>query len=504
MSWTDPAQVPPPPDTPADILRKAPKYLQVLMLVLGAVWIIMVAAMLASQSFNLLGWLIDVPVMTLLTIPIARKIAKTDRDPEQVWFVMAAFAAKMLGALVRYYFTYIAYVSAGDAEEYNNWGRYLAPYYRSFNFNPPQKTGPIPGTGFLEKGTGYLYSVVGTSKLGAFAIFAWLGFIGLLLCWRAFCRAVPTGNKRAYGLLVLFLPSLLYWTSALGKDAWAVMGLGMSSFGVALFMTRKPIQALLFLAAGLTAIVMIRPHVALTVFAGMVLAALLFKPGKVSPLNPIVRAITFGLLFVTMLILIQQTQSFLGVDTLNQETVNTTLSNAEGRTNEAGSTFTPVTVNSPIDFPYAFLTVIFRPWPFESGNGQSLATAAEGVFLLWYIFRHRRRLLSLPRALRRESYTAYCLGIVITFVYGFSAFSNFGILARERSQVMPFFLALLCLSEKKKKKERVEIPSATIEDLGTKPEDPYARFPMTEGQEQPAADPAPGGATQGSGGPPDA
>jgi hypothetical protein len=504
MSWMDPAQVPPPPDTPADILRKAPRYLQVLVLLLGGVWVVEVAAMLASQSFNLLGWVIDIPVLTLLTIPIARKIAKTDRDPEQVWFVMAAFAAKMLGSLIRYYFTYIAYVSAGDAEEYNGWGKYLAPYYRSFNFNPPQKTGPIPGTGFLEKGTGYLYAVVGTSKLGAFAIFAWLGFIGLLLCWRAFCRAVPTGNHRAYGLLVLFLPSLLYWTSALGKDAWAVMGLGMCSFGVALFMTRKPIQALLFLAAGLTALVMIRPHVALTVFAGLVLAALLFKPSKVSPLNPIVRVVTFGLLFVMMLVLIQQTQQFLGVDTLNQETVNSSLSNAEGRTSEAGSNFTPVTVNSPIDFPYAFLTVLFRPWPFESGNGQSLATSAEGVFLLWYIFRHRRRLLSLPRSLRRESYTAYCLGIVITFVYGFSAFSNFGILARERCQVMPFFLALLCLAEKKKKKEEREELSASIDDLRRQPENPYARFGPADGEPRTEADHASGSAPQGSGGPPNA
>jgi hypothetical protein len=203
---------------------------------------------------------------------------------------------------------------------------------------------------------------------------------------------------------------------------------------------------------------------------------------------------------VTMLVLIQQTQSFLGVDTLNQETVNTSLSNAEGRTSEAGSNFTPVTVNSPIDFPYAFLTVIFRPWPWESGNGQSLATAAEGAFLLWYIFRHRRRLLSLPRALRRESYTAYCLGIVVTFVYGFSAFSNFGILARERCQVMPFFLALLCLSEKKKKKEEREELSATIEDLRTRPENPYARFGATDAEQPKEVGPAPD-APRRSGGP---
>ncbi len=39
-------------------------------------------------------------------------------------------------------------------------------------------------------------------------------------------------------------------------------------------------------------------------FAGLVLAALLYKPHKSSALNPIVRVITFGILFVMMLVLI--------------------------------------------------------------------------------------------------------------------------------------------------------------------------------------------------------
>ncbi len=108
--------------------------------------------MLASGSFNLLGFVVQLPLLTIITIPIARRIARHDRDPTQFWFVMAAFAAKMLGALARYYFTYIAYVSVGDAEEYDAFGRYLAPYYRSFDFSPD--VGQVPGTGFLKAVTG--------------------------------------------------------------------------------------------------------------------------------------------------------------------------------------------------------------------------------------------------------------------------------------------------------------------------------------------------------------
>jgi hypothetical protein len=484
MSWTDPATVPPPPPTPVDIMRKAPRWVQVLMLILAAVWFIMLLSMLASGSFNLLGFVVQLPILTLLTVPIARRIARTERDPEMVWFVMAAFSAKMLGGLVRYYFTYVAYVSAGDAEEYHDVAVYLVPYYRGLDFSPPQPVGPIPGTGFLETVTGILYSIAGSSKLGAFMVFAWLGFLGLLLCWRAFRMAVPTGDAHRYGLLVLFLPSLLYWSSALGKDAWALFGLGICAYGVARCLTRRPITGLAFLSVGLWAVVMIRPHVGLTVFAGLVLAALLYKPGKASPMNPIVRVITFGILFVMMILLISETEKFLGVETLNQETVNTQLSDAEGRTGkeDVGSVFTPVRVNTPIDLPYATITVLFRPFPWEAHNMQALATSFEGVFIVYLMVRGRRRLLAIPRALRREAYTAYCLGITLTFIYAFSSFSNFGILARQRCQVMPFFLVLICLNEVKKR-DRVPIPSTDIDALATPPEDPYAQFGGEEGDD---------------------
>ena len=223
---------------------------------------------------------------------------------------------------------------------------------------------------------------------------------------------------------------------------------------------------------------MVRPHVGLTVFAGLVLAALLYTPHKASPLNPIVRVITFGILFVMMILLVSETEKFLGVEQLNQETVNTELGDAEGRTSkdDVGSVFTPVRVNTPIDVPFATVTVLFRPFPWETHNAQATATAFEGMFIVYLMIKGRRRLMALPRALRRESYTAFCLGVMFTFIYAFSAFSNFGILARQRVQVMPFFLALICLNEVKKRDKRAIMKHPDIEALATPAEDPYARF----------------------------
>jgi hypothetical protein len=318
--------------------------------------------------------------------------------------------------------------------------------------------------------TGAVYAVFGTSKLGGYVIFAWLSFVGLLLLWRAFRRAVPEGLGRRYGLLVLFLPSMLYWPSALGKDAWAVFGLGVASYGVARILTRDLAVGGLLLLLGVVAVTLLRPHVALTVFCGIVLAAAVAKPHAPNAKTPLVRVFVFGLLAVVGTVLVGQTETFFGVSRLDQETVNQQLSQAEGRTDDAGSNFSPVTMTNPANAPLAIVTVLFRPFPFEVHNVQSLASAGEGLFLLVLTIRSWRRIKTLPRYMRWRPYVAYAMGITITFIYAFSAFSNFGILARQRTQVMPFFLVLICVPEwKANRREEALRPEA----LGAGAPDPY-------------------------------
>ena len=235
--------------------------------------------------------------------------------PKMYALVMAGFAAKELGAGVRYFVAEALYGSVGDANEYDAYGRFLAPSYRHLDFSP--ETGKLMGTGFLKAVTGILYAIEGSSKLGGFVVFSFLGFLGLLLLWRAFKLAVPHGDHYRYALLVLFLPSLLYWPSALGQgrvdDA---SGSGLISYGVARFLNRSVVVGALCFVPGLVGITLVRPHVSLVVFAGLLLAALLAKPKRPTPASPLIRVATFGVLWVMLLILLSQTSAFLGVDSL--------------------------------------------------------------------------------------------------------------------------------------------------------------------------------------------
>ena len=386
-----------------------------------------------------------IPLIALLAFAahrIAEKIADRDQDPRLTSFVFAAFWAKIAGTLLRTLVVTQLYGNRSDSNDYHRWGQYFAPQFRSFDFSHIASTN---GTDFMRTMTGFVYSFTGASEMSGSIVLSFLSFIGLLLLWRAFRRAVPDGAHFRYGTLVLFLPSFLYWPSALGKEGWAIFCLGVASYGVARVLTRSVLPGAAMFAAGLLGVSALRPHVALTMFCGVFLAAAVGKSSRPGVKASSLRLILFGALLIVGLTLASSTASFFGVDRLDLETVNATLNSAEGRTSEAGSSFTPVTMSNPANAPLAIATVLFRPFPFEASSPVSAASAFEGVFLMVLTWQARKRLRGLARQMRRQPYVAYCMGITLTFIFAFSAFSNFGILARQRVQVLPFFLALLCI-----------------------------------------------------------
>jgi hypothetical protein len=418
----------------------------------------------ATFQFNYIDPVLQLPILALLAAFLARRVASSDRNPAMVSFVMAAFAAKMLGAIVRYALGYLLYHGQVDASDYQSYGAALAPKYRAFNF--ASNVGGSTGTAFMRKLTAVVYAFGGSSRLGGYLMFSFMSFVGLLLLWRAFCRAVPNGDHRMYGLLVLFLPSFLYWPSAVGKEAWALLTIGVASYGIARVLTRNIVSGLLLFALGLLGVTMLRPHIALTMFCGLILAAAVAKTKRRGGFAPFLRIIVLGALFVVGIVLVARTSSFFGVSSLNTETVNSTLAAASGQTAEGGSAFTPIKFSpaNPVSWVGATVTVLFRPLPFEAHNVTALAASAESVFLIYLMWTRRKRLRSIWREMRLHPYVAYSVGVTFTFIFAFSAFSNFGILSRERTQVMPFFLVLLCLPEYQGRRARQKALHAEIEE----------------------------------------
>jgi hypothetical protein len=425
-----------------------------------ATYVIVALVAITQSSTDAAAAIIVIPILVVITVPIARGCARRDGDPRVFTIVMAGLGVKLLGSLGRYWFAFVASGGAADAAEYDEWGRKLAPLYRSFDFSlDPERA--IPGTGFIRVFTGGIYAIVGESRFAGFFIYAFIAFLGIVLFWRAFRIGVPDGDGRRYALLVMFLPSLVFWPSSIGKESWMLLALGLCAYGVASALKRRPVGALA-LIPGLIGATLVRPHLSLLVYCGFVFALLVRRVPSRNAATPALRLIAMTVMLGVGVFIVSQTTEFLGVESLTQESVQETLTTTAESTGQGGSGFTAVQVSSPLDFPLATVTVLFRPFPNEAGSAQSLIAAIEGMILLILCATSWRRLRSVPGRMRSQGYVAYSVGFILVFIFAFSSFSNFGLLARERTQMLPLLLVLLALPKAlPKRRHTARGPDAT-------------------------------------------
>jgi hypothetical protein len=404
---------------------------------------VVVSIVMRSASYNVWAGVIIVPVILALTIPVIVHTARYYGERTVIPLLVAALLLKLIGAVIRYVVTLDVY-SAADASTYHRAGAALAAgFRRGFIVDVG---GELVGTHFIKVLTGIVYTVTGPTAVGGFLVFSWLGFWGLYFFYRAFRLAVPDGDHRRYAMLIFFLPSLLFWPSSIGKEAWMLFALGVTAFGVArLYVGRRGGYVLLSL--GLVALALARPHVGVLVLVAL-FAGFIVRRGRSSDVLVRTGSKVAGIAILVIIgaIAVSNASSFLGVDNFDSDTLTQTLSNASKRTAEAQSTFSAPNSQSPVGFPIAVITVLFRPFPFETGGVGGLIASAEGVCLMGIVAVSWRRLRTIPGRLFRQPYLMMSLVFTLLFIFAFASFSNFGILTRERTQVFPFFLVLLSVS----------------------------------------------------------
>jgi hypothetical protein len=387
-----------------------------------------------------------VPVLLAASWPAFVRQARRERDSRLVQLLVAALLLKLLGSLVRYWVAVAVYDSTADAFEYHRVGVELAMRFRAGNFDTGLAS--LSGTDFISFFTGIVYTITGPSIFAGFLLYSWLAFGGMFYLYRAFTIAVPDGNRRSYARLLFFMPSMLYWPSSIGKEAWMLFTLGLAAYGTARVLTGRPWRGMAVAGVALWLAAIVRAHVSGMVVLGLVMAYLFARPPRrLGALGPAVKLFALAALVVVAVGLLGRTQSYLlekGIDP--QDGVTSVLAETQRRTNQGGSNFqAPSTGASLAKLPLAAVTILFRPYPFEVHNAQAAITALESSLLLCLAVARRRAIWHAVRHLRRWPYVVFVLVYSGLFVVAFSSISNFGILARERTQLLPFFLVLLAV-----------------------------------------------------------
>jgi hypothetical protein len=386
------------------------------------------------------------PVLLAASWPAFVRQARRERDQRLAQLLMLALCLKLFGSLVRYWVAIYVYDGFADALMYHDVGTNLAMRFRGGDFSTGLDS--LSSTDFIRFFTGLVYTVTGSSVYAGFLLYSWLGFWGMFYLYRAFVIAVPDGNRRSYARLLFFLPSMLYWPSSIGKEAWMLFCLGLAAFGTARLLTGRPWRGLALAGTALWLGALVRPHVTGMAALALVAAYLVARPPRrLGALGPVVKLFALIALLAVAGLLLGKASSYLlekGIDP--QDGVSNVLGESARRTGQGGSSFNaPTAIGSPAKLPLAVVTIFFRPFPFEAHNAQVAVTALESTLLLCLTVARRRGIWQALRHPRRRPYVAFVVVYSLLFVFAFSSIANFGILARERTQVLPFFLVLLAV-----------------------------------------------------------
>lgn len=404
-------------------------------------------------TFDVWGALVVFPILALATGPAVRRLFRGLR-PALVPIGYVAFVVHMAGCVVRHWVAYDAYEGLADSANYHSVGARLAGVVRD---DPLQITSVVPtptGTVFVEKLTGLLYVVTGPSKMAGFLVFGWFAFLGCCLFVRAACVGIRELDQRRYALVVLFLPSLVYWPSSIGKESWMIATLGLGSYGMArLWSGNGWLLSSVVAALGIGGAACVRPHVAAMWAVGALFASLaIVVAGRRDGhrrLSPLATLATIALALLAALVVGRAAISYLdtGEDDAAPVTdrISSILEVTERRTSIGGSGFAPPSTDGPLDWPYAIVRTLTRPLLMEANSVSSLLPALEMTVILVLAATGIGRLAAVPLVLLRRQYLAFAVATTAVYGLAFANIGNLAILTRQRSIILPLLVVPLCL-----------------------------------------------------------
>ena len=416
-------------------------------LFVGGLASLAITAVVTRLGFNGAGVVLVPVAAVLFAVAASRRISR--RHPDEQWvgrWLVFGVLAKLTASYLRYLTLVLGYESVGDATGYDRVGRNLARAWLGNGVNPDLPD--LRRTNFIRWFTGVVYYVFGSNMVAGFFIFGLLALVGSYLWYRATVESVPMIDKRLYLALVLFVPSIVFWPSSIGKESLMQLGIGAIALGTAFLLRQRLLTGLAIGAAGGWLLWVVRPHLLALVtvsagFAYIVGRARSREPGSGSLLGRPIGLIVIALI---MAFTITQGAEFLGIEEFSLSSVETALDEQTERTSQGGSEFdTGGNRLNPLSLPTGVVTVLLRPFPWETDSPFQLLSSLESALLAGLIV---IRLPSLRTALRRARSTPfllYCWILTALYTATFASFANFGLLVRQRSLVLPALFVLLAI-----------------------------------------------------------
>lgn len=288
----------------------------------------------------------------------------------------------------------------------------------------------FPGTKFVYYITSFPSKVLDASYLNVTLFYNLIGSLGLVLLYlslRSLFKYLPR-----YWLFILFIPSMSFWSSGLGKDS-------ISFFATCLFLYAITIskKAILLIPISFFAMFMVRPHVAAIMGVSYVIYFIIQ-----SKVHLVLKVLTLPVIFFGMFLSISFVQQYIGLDEASLSSVTGYIDDRQGSNLEGGSSLDIASMS----YPMQIFTYVFRPLPFEAHNAVSLITSLENTILLflflYILFKSKFNLRPFVQGKNLWLFTYVFLTCSILAM----TTANLGIATRQKWMFMPVLLYLLIYS----------------------------------------------------------
>jgi hypothetical protein len=285
-------------------------------------------------------------------------------------------------------------------------------------------------TVFVGKAVQGLKHGLGATYFDCFMIFQAFGTWGIVILMRTFreIHEKTQTEETNLPLYLLFLPSIHFWTSAIGKDAPVFFAVALCTWSV-LKISRRRISFLI----SITLMALCRPHIALAAGLSIALASLIhgqFSLGR--------KILLLGFSVLCAGVLLSAVRSSFGVDVTNPASLSQFF---EGR--GAAEAYDTATTRLGSSFLLRLFSLLFRPFFFDAKNAFGVIASIENigsVVLFLYLVMHIASVFHLSK---KVLFVRFCFIMLVVLSYILSVLNyNVGLGLRERVMMIP---PLLCL-----------------------------------------------------------
>ena len=354
-------------------------------------------------------------------------------------FLIAGAAMRILGVWARHFMIFDLYDGGSDAVGYFEAGQVIAEHFRSFDFSiiGSGRWGDREwGTQSIRYASGLVLTFIGPSMRGAFLVFSLAAFIGLACTVVAYGRMTSGAATRRAAFVLFFWPTLWFWPSSIGKEAVLLLAVGLVTLG---YVGRHGRIRWVPMIAGLALALVIRPHVAGVLAVSTCVAE--WTSARWTP-QRVIQSILTGTLTIWLLM---KAFGLLGLESVDYGSIESFMLHSAGQSNQGGSAFDRT--DSPlIAVPMAFVNILFRPFMTEANSGMALVSSIEMMIFWGLVILNVRNIPTTIRMWGTNRFVRFAVPFMLLYILMIGlTFQNLGIIARQRTLVMPALLLILAV-----------------------------------------------------------